>query len=75
MNTGADVLSTPVFLIRGNDMLLNAVIWLLAGAFNFYRAATVRENGTSVFMAILFTVVGIIWLIRYIRQKREDKNG
>ena len=56
-------------------MLFNAVVWLLAGAFNFYRAATVRENGTSVLMAILFTVVGIIWLVRYIRKRKEDKDG
>ena len=56
-------------------MLFNAVIWLLAGVFDFCYAATVQENGASVLMAILFTIVGVIWLIRYIRQKREDKNG
>ena len=56
-------------------MLFNAVIWLLAGIFNFYRAFTVRQNGTRVLMAILFTTVGVIWLVRYIRQKGEDKNG
>ena len=41
-------------------MLFNAVIWLLAGALNFYRSFTVAENGTSVLMAILFNTVGTL---------------
>ena len=56
-------------------MLFNAVIWLLAGILNFYLAATVRENGTNILMGILFTIVGIIWLVRYIRKRREEKDG
>ena len=56
-------------------MLLNAVIWLLCGAFNFYRAATVQENGSAVMMGILFTAVGTVWLVRYIRKRREEKDG
>lgn len=56
-------------------MLFNACIWLLAGVLNFYQATTVRENGRNILMAILFTIVGMIWLVRYIQKRKEDKNG
>ena len=55
-------------------MLFNALIWLLCGALNFYRAARVQENGAAVLLGILFTIIGIIWLVRYIRKRKEDRN-